>query len=398
MTTFFKTSLFLVSFCFSGLYAQTPYSFLNLEKNKVYSVSEKSMDYFHAQLQKLETEKKGKVNIVHIGDSHIQAGHWTGKMRQLFQKKYGNGGRGFLFPYPIAQTNSPKDYETHFSGIWEGKRSVIETAFSRWGLAGLTAATYAPDASLTVKADKNQDPFKITKLKVFYPVFDVASFNIKVQSKGKNIEQAYHSRSGFVEYQFRQAQEAVTLKLFKTNGSQKQFVMQGLSLENDDSGVVYHAIGVNGAKTDTYFRCEDFVRHLSVLTADLVVVSLGANDAFSPKFDAMQYKTQLKELVKDIRQAAPKASIILTTTGDAYRLRKLNPDNGNARQKVYEVAEEMGLAVWDFYEIMGGFRSIEKWEKAGLCISDRLHLTEKGYQLQGDLFFEALEKKMKGEK
>ena len=39
---------------------------------------------------------------------------------------------------------------------------------------------------------------------------------------------------------------------------------------------------------------------------------------------------------------------------------------------------------------MGGAHTVEKWRDAGLAKNDRLHFTDVGYNLLGDLFVEAL--------
>ena len=43
------------------------------------------------------------------------------------------------------------------------------------------------------------------------------------------------------------------------------------------------------------------------------------------------------------------------------------------------------------YGLMGGAHSVEKWRDAGLVKQDRLHFTDTGYRLLGDLFVRALE-------
>ena len=58
---------------------------------------------FFQKLLQLKIEKKGQINILHIGDSHIQADYQTQQLRQNFQNEFGNGGRGFLIPAKVAQ-------------------------------------------------------------------------------------------------------------------------------------------------------------------------------------------------------------------------------------------------------------------------------------------------------
>ena len=54
------------------------------------------------------------------------------------------------------------------------------------------------------------------------------------------------------------------------------------------------------------------------------------------------------------------------------------------------MAREVGGVVWDQFQLMGGLRSMEQWQRAKLAQSDRVHFTRAGYQLLGDLFYDAL--------
>ena len=59
---------------------------------------------------------------------------------------------------------------------------------------------------------------------------------------------------------------------------------------------------------------------------------------------------------------------------------------------MYELAQEHQGAVWDLFEIMGGYQSIKKWELAGLAKRDKIHFTRKGYEFQADLMFDAIKR------
>jgi hypothetical protein len=39
---------------------------------------------------------------------------------------------------------------------------------------------------------------------------------------------------------------------------------------------------------------------------------------------------------------------------------------------------------------MGGLSSMQRWERAGLAKVDKVHFTNRGYSLIGDLFYNAL--------
>ena len=48
------------------------------------------------------------------------------------------------------------------------------------------------------------------------------------------------------------------------------------------------------------------------------------------------------------------------------------------------------MGVWDFYDIMGGYVSSQKWYDNKLMPKDRIHFTRKGYNIKADLLLKAL--------
>ena len=65
--------------------------------------------------------------------------------------------------------------------------------------------------------------------------------------------------------------------LKKTGNSQQRFTLLGISLETDDPGLVCHSVGVNGVKIPSFLRCSLLPRHLSDLSADMAILSLGSH-------------------------------------------------------------------------------------------------------------------------
>ena len=60
---------------------------------------------------------------------------------------------------------------------------------------------------------------------------------------------------------------------------------------------------------------------------------------------------------------------------------------------MFKLAEATQGAVWDQFNIMGGLGSMAKWQAKGLAQKDRVHFTVSGYNLIGDLFYNAFIKK-----
>ncbi|MDQ1100232.1 peptidoglycan-binding protein [Chryseobacterium sp. SORGH_AS_1048] len=75
--------------------------------------------------------------ILFMGDSHIQADWLTSYLRKKFQDRYGNAGRGLVFPYNVANTNGAEDFESASNQAWETFRLVHEQKlFPEMGASG----------------------------------------------------------------------------------------------------------------------------------------------------------------------------------------------------------------------------------------------------------------------
>ena len=95
-------------------YMQLP-PFVNSEANYIHYAEQ--LKDFYEKLEKLKRGEIDRVNILHIGDSHLQGGYLTSELRKLLQNKFGHAGRGLIFPYQLVKTNAPFDlYSTETSG------------------------------------------------------------------------------------------------------------------------------------------------------------------------------------------------------------------------------------------------------------------------------------------
>jgi lysophospholipase L1-like esterase len=371
------------------------YPFIHKDKNVIIRKGDEPLEYFYQSLDSLTGSTRRKVNIVHIGDSHVQADMFPGKLRESFHldPALGNGGRGLTFPYRAVGTNSPINLKVSYAGTWTGCRNIARTQTCEWGLTGITATTQDPDATFTINPNLNASvglTYPVTRIKVFYDVHNASQFTVNLLNEGVVATRHVDPR-GFVEFQLETAVEEVHIGLQKSGPDQLAFTLQGITLENDQPGVQYHSVGINGAEVGSFLRSPHLEAQLAVLQPDLVIVSLGTNDAFPTAFDPVAFKRGYGTLIQRIRRAAPRASLLLTAPGDCYRGRKYpNLNNAKATRQLLELAEETGSGAWNFYEVMGGLRSIGKWYASGLAAADKVHLTRKGYELQGTLLYEAL--------
>ena len=370
------------------------YNFVNYSSNLVKRCGPSTLQYFFSSLDHMLEGRQDKVNVVHIGDSHIQADYFSGKNRELLQFTFGNGGRGFVFPYKVARTNTPENYSVKFAGNWQYCKNVVsKDSLCNMALSGISVETNDPNAYININPSRRPYiNYDFTKAKVFYNNSGHA-FNLSLLNDSS--ERVRYSTTDInpitSQIEFDSPQDHLNMQFQQMDSLQDHFQLFGMSLENDMSGLLYHAIGVNGAEVKSYLRCNLLRPQMEVLKPDLIIISLGTNDTYTRKFDAKEFEDNYEQLLLRIRKSTPNASILLTTPGDGYIYRKYTNYNlEEARNIMYRLADKYNCAVWDFYEIMGGLRSIRTWRNNGLAQRDLLHFTSTGYYLQGELLYNAL--------
>lgn len=370
------------------------YNFINYSENKLVFPGDSS-DFEHV-FYKLDTvilNGKGKISVVHIGGSHIQADVYSGRTRERLQTFYPgmNGGRGSVFPYRISKTNNPRSYSVYYSGIWQSCRNVENKKKCNLGLTGMSVTTFDVNANFEIKLKSDSlVNYTFNKIKLFHEI-DSTSFIPVFGSEIiiKKIER--NQELGYTLFYLGGDYDEFKLSFKSTSSAQNNFTIFGISLDNDDSGIVYHSIGVNGASFPSFLKCDMFEKHLKALNPDVIIISLGTNDAYTTKFNPDFYQLNYEELVDKIRKILPKVAILNTVANDSYLFRRYpNKNTELAAEVIYKVAKKKNCGVYDFYKVMGGFNSSSLWFQKNLMVKDKIHFNKQGYLLVGDLFFNAI--------
>ena len=155
-------------------------------------------------------------------------------------------------------------------------------------------------------------------------------------------------------------------------------------------GLCYFMAGANGAEYATYNQKPEFFKETALLQPDLVIISLGTNEAFG-YLDQNVFENNIDAFISQIRWFNPTADILITTPGDALKKKRyLNPAIGKVCSILINYAASSNVAVWNLNTIMGGVGSMKKWYTAGLAQKDKIHYNRDGYYLQGFLLYNAL--------
>ena len=381
-----QISLFIISLLiFTSVSGQSicdSLSFIHCQKNTI-----QINDSIRSKLTKIL--ESGNIKIVHIGDSHLQAAFFTEKVKQLlyqhFQENEMIASPGFIFPFSMAQTNNPYFFKVSYTGQWLRSKNVDEIQNSQIGISGITVSTSTPQSELKIKMQNQKYNFKT---KYFFDKVILlhnidSSINISANNRFGNI-----SNIGST-WEFNEPIDSIQFS-FSNSDTSKNLELYGLILEKKNSNVQYHTIGVNGSMAHSYLKCSLFENHLKLLDPNIVILSLGTNEAYNKDFNREEYIFNLTSLISKIHNTNPNAILLIATPNDHLKNGVINNNIAIVNESIYSLTNYFSFGIWDFYKIMGGSGSINNWYKKQLTSEDRLHFNRKGYEIQGELLYNAL--------
>ncbi len=381
---------------------QPSYKFIRQEANVLkFSGDSTAFLKLYDKIGKVVEEKKGYITVAHIGGSHVQGGTWSNSFISSFQEKYTTAGGGyFVFPYKIAKTNSPPYTRSFSTGTWKKCRAVGKDFCLPLGMSALSVSTVDSASTFGVILTRKAACKMVNSVRVYHNFNPGYSFKPVISDTIK-IERDDRPEEGFTRFTFLMPLDSFSFSLTRIDTSRvgadslaRQFVLFGFSLENHLTPGFYLAgLAANGASTTSFLRSSYFASQFKTLKADLVILSLGVNDTQSKGFEKGDFIENYDSLITLIRSVNPDAAILLTTTTDNYiRKKTSNKRTIAAKDAMFDLMSRQHIAVWDLFTIMGGYRSMPKWVAAGLASKDKVHFTNKGYTLIGDMMFQAFQR------
>ncbi len=234
------------------------------------------------------------VSIVHIGDSHVQADINTGTTRELLQYDFGNAGRGLIAPLRICGTNQPKDYVFQSRNSWNAVKLMSPSWAQTVGFTGTSIRPSSSSSELTIGTLDTDDYNPFTSATIFH--------NGKLTIKDVTDENGnpVHFRAVPSRDYTQIILASLATKINVSFASAGDLTLYGASLSGDRPGVFYHAIGNNGATYDSYNRIGNVGVGINPLQPNLVILSLGTNEAFGRRIDTASFTRSIDRLVKNI--------------------------------------------------------------------------------------------------
>lgn len=339
---------------------------------------------------------------IQVGDSHTAGDLLTGSLRSGLQRALGDGGMGWVTPGYVKNQRSDQVKFRNSDG-WKvsasngAAREGSAGGFPFGGIAGEAAAGGA-GFSLVFKQPK-AELLKVTAVLKSKPAASVLLVNgTELRAGPEEGGGAWSLKTAFVH---------TTGEDWAVQAPLAGSTLGGLVLDRLEPGVRVDAMGINGSQLKTQSLWDDtfFADYLKWRKPNVVALAYGTNEAFDPKFDALEFENRIAATVRRIREVSQAAVLLLGLPDVADK--RLEPPRKAARgrhsppaqcppQPLHGPAVRLALQraakmnhtlYWDWYGAMGQACSMARMARlpAPLAGPDLVHFTEEGYQKMGDI-------------
>jgi lysophospholipase L1-like esterase len=373
--------ILLASKCQKGVTKDT----FNAQKNPIDTIVHRNaLKEMYATLEKLTSSNDSIFSIVHIGDSHVEIGQFSGEIKRQLEKKYGKSEDAWMHPYQFFNKQSQKVFPIDTLGTW--KRATIKYP-NETKLLGITGLGFYLGSEIgSLKFTSNTFYPEITKVSLLH-FYDGNPLPLKIH-KGKIHTQVISKNTAITEITFSSTEKEYILEFTKTD----DLLIYAIKLNSHPTrGISYHKFGVAGSTIKQFVNNTPlFMEQFRALKPNLLIVSLGTNDSYIDTLNEQKLVHEVRMFTEKLSRYSSKTAVLFTTAPDTkYDDRR--PERLTETNRIIRTIamENPTIALWDLHQIMGGDGSVDDWIKKNYMIFDHLHFTTAGYKLQGELFMEA---------
>ena len=347
---------------------------------------------------------------MHLG--HIQGGILTDTLRTLFQNKFGNAGRGLVFPYNLIGTNGSTDFKSYSSSRLSHESLLHNTnkEFSSIGISGYSIGSKDSSAQLYLNPKFEYDSVRFYGLGHFahsnvhiIPIQTFRTIRVKILKKenltriskrlkiNKNELTRLNPKLNKIKFK---PGKTISIKVkeygFKPiNGKQNDTLIQllikknnllhGIEFINNTPGIRVSGIGVNGARLKLFNFHDTFFKELKKINPDLIILAFGTNESYSG-VSAIEFCLQISEFINKINNGTYKTSIIVASPPLSL-LKKGQPNTYIAEynQCIKKDCNRNQYAVFPLYDLLENIGGIKALKQQKLISGDNVHYTRKGY-------------------
>jgi len=335
----------------------------------------------------LDEADRRVVRVLFSGDSQLWGDNITGRLREEFQQKYGDGGIGLLeLSRDPARAKTGHEVKSargfHLQSIpyeWFDRKTLPDVGFAGRSFQSSKEAYFE-------QRDLSGEFFQKAEV-LLRPVQRKADIVLAIN--GKESPQRVEQCQGVAF--------ALNESRFQLGVKGDPVLLDGVLLEKN-TGVSLSSIvhmGLHGS-WQTAIPPANLSCGLTWLKPDLIILHYGINESASlgsryRGFTATRYEQELKEWLTGLKHASGGTPILLFGMLEYTRGGKEPAYHAEVRNIQARVAEELGLGYFDTYGALGGEGQVERLRARRLLQGDNLHLTMGGGDLLARTFFEAIE-------
>jgi hypothetical protein len=361
----------------------------------------------------------GTVTILHLGDSHIAADRFSGDMREQFQSRFGNAGRGMLMPGLYLA----RGVKFEQNGQWQTALST-GSAPGPYGITGVKVTASSREDWLRMTATDR--PFSWSEV-TFQTGPAQGDALIALDGEMKQVSTNASTPSWKTVRLERPARELIIRP--KGDGA---ITVHAINIGDEKPGVRYVNLGLPGATASTplAWNTGQIADDLKRVSPDLIVIGYGTEESFEDTLNMRDYEAKAMRMMSVLRQAAPEASLLVIGPPDVARLpnfagatgrasdvcRALSPQErasyaqrlrasdprlarwhpplrlDEVRAALRRAAAASQAYFWDWSKLMGGACGVHAWVHSDppLAANDHIHLTEEGSKRSARLLFREL--------
>ncbi len=370
-----KKYVFLLGlFVFIGACSQSKKNITAFKSAVSYSNSSSNVVQLKHRFKRLQDGYGDVIRITQFGDSHSAADLFTGRLRTVLQRRYGNAGIGWVSPLRVR--GQRHDKITHQSSDWRLFDSRHKGYDGSYPMGGYVAKARSEMAFIRLNHKDTIAGEWLLKLLVKYNELD-------------DWQVANYTTTLPVEIAGKEDMEIGGIWLTKASGK----------------GVIVETIAANGAKNTLWNKWGTgwLKRDLATLShSDMVILAYGTNEAFNKRLSVRQFTNSINRRVQQIRRVLPKAVILIIGAPESYKkrpskaqLKKVEFASEDCQTQrpllltqiqrtLANIAKQQGTLYWDWQKAMGGQCQVPDLINQGLMQKDGIHFTRRGYQYSAD--------------
>ncbi|HYN40350.1 MAG TPA: GDSL-type esterase/lipase family protein [Thermoanaerobaculia bacterium] len=350
---------------------------------------------FFDRLEAVEERQAGAlVRITHLGDSPLTGDLISGEARQMLQAELGDGGPGFVL------AGRPWGWYSHLGIRIEAKGWTALSPLLRPGNEGhhglgLVSFTSPSDSA---RSEIRRENGTFNRAEVTFSAAPGRG-TLLVSIDGGPEQEVPTSASERRAGHFAAVAPGGATRIALRPKGDGDVTLYGVVLETDGPGLVYDAVGANGASIQALNLLDesDWIEALALRRSDLVILNYGTNESTMEGIGGPRYEREYAEAIRRVRTALPNASVLVMAPMDrGVRLEDGSIGTLPSIRRLVSVqrriAKENGCAYFDTFAAMGGEGTMGRWYENDprLVTGDFTHTTKPGSDRVARLFVGAL--------